>query len=358
VSELPDLGKLPPEIFEEIIYRNLGKKRKEVVVPPRSGVDFGVIELDDKALIVKTDPVFVVPEYGWERSSWFAVHILASDVAVSGSPPMYAAIDLNLPKKMKRDQFEKMWRGISDECERLDISIVAGHTGKYEGTDYPMIGGMTMLSVAPKGGYVTTQMAQPGDAVIMTKGPAIEAAGILAAMFPDVVEKSYGKDFAHAASDIFYMQSVVKDAMALSKIGLRTGVTSMHDATEYGVWGALNDISEASGHGIIVREKDLFYDERVEKIVKLFAGLTGESVDLYSSISEGTMVATVKRDKAEEAIRILEEGGIRAGVIGEVVDGNYVSLTRKDGSEERIRRPAQDPFWPMFFKAAEAAKHA
>ncbi|MGC8601302.1 MAG: AIR synthase family protein [Thermoprotei archaeon] len=356
-DELPELGKLPPEVFEEVIYRNIGRRREEVVVPPRSGVDFGVIELDEKAIIVKTDPVFIVPEYGWDRSSWFAVHILASDVAVSGSPPMYAAIDLNLPKEMKKQEFTEMWKGISDECDRLGISIVAGHTGKYEGTSYPMIGGMTVISVAPRDGYVTTQMAEPGDVVIMTKGPAIEAAGIIAAMFPDVIERNYGKEFAQRASKIFYMQSVVRDAMALSKLGLRKAVTSMHDATEYGVWGALNDISEACGHGIEIYEDRLFFNDDVKKIIALFSKLTGEGADLYSYISEGTMIGTVKGEKAEQAVRVLQEEGIKAGVIGKVVDEGGVTLRRVDGSVQTVKRPAQDPFWPLFFKASELFKN-
>ncbi len=357
-SNLPELGKLPPEMFEEIIYRNLGKIRKEVVVPPRSGVDFGVIEFGEFALIVKTDPLFIVPEYGWERSSWFAVHILASDVAVSGSPPMYAAVDLNLPKKMKKEEFEKMWKGISDECKKLDIAVVAGHTGKYEGTDYPMIGGMTFLSITKKDGYVTTQMAEPGDTVIMTKGPAVEASGILAAMFPEILEKRYGKDFAERAAKIFYQQSVYADAMTLAQIGLRTGVTSMHDATEYGVWGALNDIAEASGHGVLVYENALFYDQDVKKVFDLFSELTGEKADIYSAISEGTMIATVKEKKTEEAINVLRKNGIKAGVIGKVTEESGVFLKKEDGSEEKIDRPAKDPFWSMFFKASNLKKHS
>lgn len=355
-SELPELGKLPPEVFEEVIYKNLGKERKEVAVPPRSGVDFGVIELKDVAIIVKTDPVFIVPEYGWEKSSWFAVHILASDVAVSGSPPMYAAIDLNLPTKMSKEEFVKMWKGISDECRRLGIAIVAGHTGKYEGVDYPMLGGMTFLSITSKDGYVTTQMAEPGDAVIMTKGPAVEAAGILASMFPKAVEQKYGKAFAERASSIFYKQSVYRDAMILSKLGLRTAVTSMHDATEYGVWGALNDISEASGNGIEVYESQLFYDEDVKKVVELFSEIAGESFDMYSAISEGTLIATVRESRAQEAVKRLESEGIRAGVIGKVVEGEGVYLKKKDGSEEKIRRPSKDPFWPVFFKVSKALR--
>jgi hydrogenase maturation factor len=343
------LGKLSSDIFNEIIYPNLGKRDPSVAVPPKHGVDFGVVELGDLALIVKSDPVFVVPEYGWERSSWFAVHILASDVSVSGVPPRYLSIDLNLPPKMSKEEFRLLWTGISRECEKLGVSIVAGHTGKYEGTDYPMIGGATMLAVTTKDGYVTTEMARPGDLVIMTKGPAVEAAGILSTMFPEYLEERFGREFAERAKNIFYLQSVVEDALTLSSVGLRTGVTSMHDATEYGVWGALHDIARASNVGIVVRKRGLFIRDDVRMIISAFSELTGIKADPFAAISEGTLIATVKPEKAPEALRKLKERGIEAGIIGEVVEREGVFMD----NGESIDMPSEDPFWPMFFRTAE-----
>ena len=48
MSELPRLGKLPPDIFDSIIYPNLGAYDSKVIVKPKHGVDFGVIELNEK----------------------------------------------------------------------------------------------------------------------------------------------------------------------------------------------------------------------------------------------------------------------------------------------------------------------
>ena len=218
---LPAIGKLGPEVFDEIIFPNLGAKDPSVLVGPTHGVDFGVVEVGDKALIVTSDPVFIVPEYGWERSAWFAVHILASDAAVSGVPPRYMAIDLNLPLAMGLEDFKRVWFGISEECRRLGISIVCGHTGRYDGCAYPMLGGATVLGVGDKDKYVTPAMAMEGDKVIVTKGPAIEASGILSVMFPEVLEERYGRDFAREAQGLFWQQTVVKDALTAASVGVR-----------------------------------------------------------------------------------------------------------------------------------------
>jgi len=227
----PVIGKVNRGLFERVIFPNLGAEDASVIVGPQFGVDFGVVRVGDYDLIFEVDPVYVVPEYGWEKSAWFAVHILASDVAVSGVPPRYLFIDLNLPLRMTDEELERLWRAIHNECRRLGITIVAGHTGRYGGIDYPMIGGAVMVGVTKRDHFVTPAMARPGDVVIMTKGAAVETAGILASMFPEVLERRYGKEFARRAQEIFWLQSVVDDALTLAQLGLRDGVTAMHDAT-------------------------------------------------------------------------------------------------------------------------------
>ncbi|MBE9391763.1 AIR synthase family protein [Fervidicoccus fontis] len=344
------LGKLPNDIFDRIIYPNIGLLRDNVMVRPKHGVDVGVFDIGEYSIIVKTDPVFVVPEYGWEKSAWFAVHILASDVSTSGNPAQYMAIDLNLPKKITKEQFSVLWSKISDECKKLGISIVAGHTGIYDGTDYPMIGGATVLSVAKKGNYVTTEMAEEGDLILMTKGPAIEAVGILSTMYPEIVEKEGGNELRRKGESFFYKMSVVEDALSLSSLGLRTAITSMHDATEYGVWGALHDISRASNSLVEIQEESLFIDDDVEKILRIFEEKTKIPIDPYASISEGTLIATVKKEYADQAIDVLSRKGIKAGIIGRIREkGKRGVYIKGKNTIKELKFPEEDPFWKVFF---------
>ncbi|GIX07508.1 MAG: hypothetical protein KatS3mg115_1911 [Candidatus Poribacteria bacterium] len=69
---LPEIGKISPEAFEHYIRPRLGARRPDVLVPPQNGVDVGVVDLGNgKVMALSTDPVFIVPEYGWERAAWF-----------------------------------------------------------------------------------------------------------------------------------------------------------------------------------------------------------------------------------------------------------------------------------------------
>src|SRR3972149_10116484 len=105
--EFPAIGKVSSEIFDEVILPRLGRKHPEVLVGPGHGVDVGVVDLGNgQVMVTTTDPIFVVPPYGWERSGWFAVHILASDAATSGIRPAYITMDLNLPLSMPREAID------------------------------------------------------------------------------------------------------------------------------------------------------------------------------------------------------------------------------------------------------------
>jgi hydrogenase maturation factor len=256
MNELPEIGKISPEIFNELIFPRLGAKSESIIVGPQHGVDVGIVEIGDKAVALTTDPVFIVPEYGWERAAWFAIHILASDAVTSGLRPKFLSIDLNLPMEMTKEQLEIVWDTMHRECQNLGISVVCGHTARYENCHYPMVGGATVICVGEKDEYVTPKMAKAGDKIIITKGPAIEATGIFATMFPELIEREFGHSFSEQAQGIFYKMSVVEDAMTAVGVGVRdNGVTAMHDATECGIWGGLYEVAQAAGLGVRVAKE-------------------------------------------------------------------------------------------------------
>lgn len=354
--EMPAIGKISPEIFSSIILPHLGYKRKDVIVGPMHGVDVGIVDIGGgMVMALTTDPVFIVPEYGFERSAWFAVHILASDAVTSGLSPTHMTIDLNLPLEMTSKEFETMWMKIHSECEKLGISIVAGHTGRYHGCGYPMVGGATVISVGPRERCMTPRDARVGDRVIVTKGAAIEASGLFAVTFPGKVSKAYGEGFALEAEGLFYEMSVVDDALTAVLVGVGDeGVTSMHDATECGVWGGLFEVARASKVGMVINKGNIIVQDRVKKICDLF------SIDPYSSISEGTLIITVRPYKSGEVIRRLADRGIVSSEVGEVVPADKGIVLYETGVEKTLDHPRVDPFWDAFgrelAKAAEDSR--
>lgn len=348
MNELPEIGKISPEIFDELILPRLGASNGSVMVSPQHGVDVGIVEIGDKAVALTTDPVFIVPDYGWEKAAWFAVHILASDVVTSGLKPTFLSIDLNLPMEMTKEQLEVVWTTIHQECQKLGIFIVCGHTARYENCHYPMVGGATMIGVGDKDRYVTPAMSRPGDRVIVTKGPAIEATGILATMFPELISRQFGKAFSRRAQGIFYKMSVVDDALTAAGTGVRDeGVTSMHDATECGIWGALYELCQASRLGIRVEADEIVVEECVPEICRCFG------IDPYASISEGTLVIACREHRAAEIVTALSRRGIKSSVAAELIDARYGMKILEHGAERELVHPRVDPFWKAFYAALE-----
>ncbi len=346
MNELPEIGKLSPEIFNELIFTRLGAKSESVIVGPQHGVDVGIVEIGDKAVALTTDPVFIVPEYGWERAAWFALHILVSDAVTSGLKPRFLSIDLNLPMEMTKQQLRKVWDTVHQECRRLGIAIVCGHTGRYENCHYPMVGGATVLSVGEKDEYVTPRMARAGDKIIITKGPAIEATGIFSAMFPKLIEKEFGASFSERAQRVFYKMSVVEDAMTAVGVGVREkGVTAMHDATECGIWGGLFELAQASGLGAWVEKELIVVDECVTEICRHFG------IDPYASISEGTLIIACREDRAQDVVQALSQKGIASSIVGELTHPGHGMILMEGGKERKLEHPVVDPFWRAFYDA-------
>jgi hydrogenase maturation factor len=351
-SELPEMGKISAEVFDELIYPRLGRRRRSVLVGPKHGVDIGVVDIGGgKVMAMTTDPVFIVPEYGFERAAWFAIHILCSDAVTSALRPTYLTIDLNLPLSITRAELETVWKTIDIECKKLGIAIVCGHTARYDGCHYPMVGGATVISVGEKSRYVTPQMARREDMVVITKGAAIEATGIFALAFKDRIKEHFGEEFSRRAEAIFDQMSVVEDALTAASVGTReNGVTAMHDATECGIWGGLYEVAKASRVGMRIEKEKIIVLDEVAKICAKFG------MDPYSSISEGTLIITCKKNKVDLLLKKLARKNIPASVVGEVIPEGKGIILVEEGKERPLEHPRVDPFWPAFARTLAEEK--
>ncbi|MFQ5692886.1 MAG: AIR synthase related protein, partial [Nitrospinota bacterium] len=138
-----------------------------VVAGPAVGWDAAVLDLGDRYLIAKADPI----THATEEIGWFAVHINANDIACLGGEPRWFLASLLLPEAGAE---EGLAEGIF-----ADVSLVGGHTEITFGLPRPVVAG-AMLGEAGRGGLVTPQGARAGDAVVLTKGVPLEAVAILA----------------------------------------------------------------------------------------------------------------------------------------------------------------------------------
>ena len=291
-------------------------------------------------MVIAEDPTFgmpvLMPHFGWA-----IVHICASDVAVLGVKPRYMTICLMLPPGTEETVLENIWEEVHQECEKLGIAIVGGHTGVYPGIAFPLNGGCTIIGLGTKDQLTPPTNARIGDRVIITKGPAIEAAGILALQAEKALVKKFGQDIVEKAKEYFLEMTVVQDALVAAPYA-----HAMHDATEGGLLNGVYEIVQASNTGVTIFEEKIIIPEEIDAVCRHF------NIDPLISISEGTLVITATPENTPRILSDLKQSGIAAWEIGEVTAKDRVFI-RKNGKKEELTPVKVDPFWAAYFSTLE-----
>ncbi len=331
-------GKERNEFMEDVVYASLGRKSGRVVVGPGRGLDNAVVSAGEgRVMVVTADPVSAVPAFGMRLSAWMSVHLVASDFTASGVDPQFAALAFNFPPSMTSAQREEYVRATGDECDSLGIAIVAGHTGSYPGGGFTVIGSGVMFGIAPKDGYVTPSMAREGDVILMTKSAGIEATATLALSFPGSLGRKLGSALARRAGELAKLCTTVEDARAARRVGLGGGaVSSMHDATEGGILGALDEMSQASGKAFQVEAERIPVTEEARAVCGAFG------LDPLRTMGEGALLITCAGEKVQQLKRLTG-----ATELGRVKRGAGLWLAG-GGRPPRAFRPGRDRFWAAY----------
>jgi hydrogenase maturation factor len=326
----------------------LGAARPEVLVGPAPGVDAAIVRCGaGRVMAITTDPLSLVPALGPEDSARLACHLLASDLWTSGIPPAYASIDFNLPPSMPEAELTSYWRVMSEEWARLEVAVVTGHTGRYAGCDYTIIGAGTLIGLGDEGRYVGAKFIEPGDRVIVTKDCAVETTAVAARAFPGRLSQHLDHEALERARARLGQVSVVADCRAALRVGVRDrGVSALHDATEGGVLGAMIEVAHACGQDLRVDRAKIPLSPEARGACAMFG------IDPYLALSEGTLIVTARAPHAEAVIGALAEEGIASADVGEVVRGHgALWLTEPEGKVQKISEPITDPYWEAYDRA-------
>lgn len=336
MNSLP-LGKLPADLLSELLSRNV-RPDPRVVVGPGIGEDAAIIDMGDRYLVAKTDPVtFATDEIGW-----YAVHVNANDVACCGATPRWFLATILLPGEGTTAQLaEEIFRQISTACDALGISLCGGHTEITHGLDRPIVVGQ-MLGEVSRDAMITSAGAKVGDALILTKGIAIEGTALvareMASQLSGVLSDADIKrcaDFLHAPGI-----SVVKDARLALEVG---GVHALHDPTEGGVATGLWELAEAANVGLLIDEDRLPILPECQAICRHFG------LDPLGLIGSGALLISAARESAPAIVERLESEGIRASVIGEVVERNEgLQMRTANGTLNPLPTFARDEIARLF----------
>ena len=308
-AEVLRVGKLPMDLLQALLSR-YGGQDERLVVGPRVGEDAAVLDMGDRYLVVKSDPItFATDEIGW-----YVVHVNANDLATMGATPRWLLLTLLLPEqKTDRALVEAILTQVSQACRPLGIALCGGHTEITSGLDRPIAVGL-MLGEVDKEDLVCTAGAQVGDDVILTKGIAIEGTAILARELGDRLVRQLGADLV-ARGRRFLKEpgiSVLREAQIACRVGKPH---AMHDPTEGGLATGLWELAQASGKGIIVDPAQVPLYPETAAFCQVFG------LDPWGLIASGALLVTAAPGESGRMVAALQQAGIEARVIGQVVPG-------------------------------------
>lgn len=215
------------------------------MVGPGIGLDAAAIRIGSKVLVAKTDPItFVAEEIGT-----YALLINANDLASMGTMPKWFLATMLLPaRSTTASSVKRLFAELHAACRRLHISLCGGHSEITDAVTRPVVVGC-LFGECARGKIVTAAGARVGDAMLLTKGLAIEAISILARERANEIRRRHGTHFLAQCRHYLTKPglSVLKEAQVAMAAG---GVHAMHDPTEGGLSSALYELAEAAKVGL------------------------------------------------------------------------------------------------------------
>jgi len=321
------IGKVTNDILKKVVFDKIRNCRKEVLVRPGIGEDCCAVDFGKDACVLSSDPITgAVNEVGR-----LAVHISCNDVASCGVEPIGLLVTILAPPGTTESDLSVVMGQISDTGYALGVDIIGGHTEITSAVNRFVIIS-TAVGKVLKDKLVTTSGARPGDYVVMTKTAGIEGTAIIAADKEEELVKALGREVTDKAKSFINSISAVKDGVVAG----RFGVNSMHDATEGGVLGAVWEIAEASGVGVVIHKDKIPVADATLKICEYY------KLDPLKLISSGCMIMTCQ--DGDGLARELERNNIKATVIGKITKEPARILVDKERREE-IGQPESDELY-------------
>jgi hydrogenase expression/formation protein HypE len=319
-------GKLPPEILKDFLYKYTNAKGDQRVRnAPGPGDDAAVIDMGQYCFISKTDPITMAVE----NLGYYVVNVNANDVVTKGAVPRWFQSTLLFPEGSSKEDLERVFFDIKKSCEELGISIIGGHTEITPVVKKPVAIGNMMgevlkqpLATETKKGEVEKEhLIDPsrvdnGDDVILVKGIAIEATGLIATEKPDLLKaKGFDQAFINKCKEFLRNPGINASipAIAAFKAGK---IHAMHDPTEGGLGTALYELAELTGHGFKI------YQDRIKVYPETKQICDALGLDPLFLLASGAMVIIAPPEETIKIVRAIRNLKIDASVIGSVVGKN------------------------------------
>lgn len=250
------------------------------------------------------------------------VAMCVNDVACSGAKPLffldYIACGKNYPEKIAQ-----IVAGVAEGCVQAGCALVGGETAEHPGLmpneEYDLAG--FTVGIGEKDKLVSGENLKAGDVLIGVASSGIHSNGF------SLIRKVF--NINEETIKVYYDglgKTLGEELITPTRIYVKPLLALMEKVT-------VNAISHITGGGFYenvprmlsdgftaVIEKDKCFKKPIFDLIAKTGNIPER--DMYNTFNMGTgLVIAVDADKADEAVRILEENGEQAAIIGEIKAG-------------------------------------
>ncbi len=294
--------------------------------------DAAVWRLDnDRALIITTDFFTPVVDDPYHYGAIAAANSL-SDIYAMGGTPFLALNVAALPPDLPPEISSEIFRGGAEKAREAGVVVAGGHSIQDQEPKY----GMICLGFVHPDLLMTKAAAQPGDALVLSKPLGF---GVTTTAIKQ--QKASPDDIQEV---MIWMERLNRDAADLAK---SHGVKAATDVTGFSLLGHAWEMAFHSGVGFnIYWEMIPFiscakkfaadyifpggsYDNMTffEKHVRYARDLEAqEKLLLFDAQTSGGLLMTVHPGQLPELRRLAEKQGQPLWVIGDVVEGDHLTI--------------------------------
>jgi hydrogenase expression/formation protein HypE len=332
-------GAVMQGLIKEYILKYLGGSDAEV---PLEALDDSAV-IDD--IVLKSDSHTVKPLFfpGGDIGR-LAITGTVNDIAVMGAEPLALTSGFIIEEGFQLGDLEHILKSMRDTCQEAGIYVLTGDTKVMEkgALDQLVINTSGIGRRSPEldrniegirkyrrfgSRWLLDSNLALGDKIIISGTIGDHGIAVLSS------REGYGFE-TDVKSDVAPLNKLVK---SLLQVG---GVVKAKDPTRGGLANTLNEWSEKSHIGIMIKEEDVPIKTGVRAACEMLG------IDPLEIGNEGKLAVAVIKEKADEILETLKKSklGKDAAIIGEVSSElNQVVLQTSVGGRRIILPPIGDP---------------
>lgn len=252
----------------------------------------------------------------------------ANNLAAGGARPLAVMPALLLPQGTQEPQIRALMAQAEEKCRELSLEL-AGGQARITGAVAMPAATVTGYGTVAEGEDHSPKAAAPGQDIVLSKWIGLQGTAQIARSCAGRLYERYPAWLVEEAAGFGRYLSILPEA----EEAMRFGVCAMHDASEGGILGALWELAEGAGTGLLADMRKLPLRQETVEVCECCGA------NPYELLSGGCLVMTAW--DGEGLAAALGAAGIPAAVVGKLTPGNGRILTNR----EEIRyldRPGRD----------------